>query len=136
MGNVATKVSLGRMNFTFTDENDEVFSSFRMNPADVNLAERCEEVVAKYSGRDEKNLTTVSEVAAYGAELEKQICYILGYDCRESAFGEISALTVLPDGKLFGLLLLETIAEKVKPVIAERAQKMEAAVRKYTAEYE
>lgn len=136
MGNVATKVSLGRMTFTFTDENDEVFSSFRMNPADVNLAKRCEEVVAKYSGREDKTMTTVSEVADYGAELEEQICYILGYDARESTFGEISALTVLPDGQLFGLLVLETIAEKVKPVVAERAKEMQAAVQKYTAKYE
>lgn len=136
MGNVATKVSLGRMTFTFTDENDEVFSSFRMNPTDVNLAKRCEEVVAKYSNREDKALTTVSEVTAYGAELEEQICYILGYDARETAFGEVPALTLLPDGKLFGLLVLETIEEKVKPVIAERAKAMAASIQKYTAKYE
>ena len=136
MGNVATKVSLGRMTFTFTDENDEVFSSFRMNPADVNLAKRCEEVAAKYSGQEGKNLSTISEMAAYSAELEEQICYILGYDARESTFGQISAMTILPDGRLFGLLVLETIAEKVKPVIAERAREMQAAVQKYTAKYE
>ena len=135
MGNVTTKVSLGRMKFTFTDEEGEVFSSFQMNPTDVNLAKRCEEVSAKYSTMQERSLTNISEVAEYCAELEEQICYILGYDARESIFGEISALTVLPDGKLFAIVVLETIAEKVRPEIEKRTKKAAAAVKKHTAKY-
>lgn len=136
MSNISTKVSLGRMTFTFTDENDAVFAFFRMNPADVNLAKRCEEVADKYSNREEKNFSTAAEAAEYGAELEEQICYILGYDARENVFGEVPALTVLPDGNLFAFIVLETIAEKVRFEIEKRREKANAAISKYTAKYE
>ena len=38
------KFNTGVIRFEFEDEDGEVFSSFRMNPTDVNLVKRAEEV--------------------------------------------------------------------------------------------
>ena len=39
-----TEISTGIQTYTFTDENDHVFASFRLNPTDINLAKRALEV--------------------------------------------------------------------------------------------
>ena len=46
MNNSTINASLGSslMKFTFTDSDGEVLASFRMNPGDIKLAHRCQEV--------------------------------------------------------------------------------------------
>lgn len=136
MSSINANVAVGRMNFTFTDEDGEVFSSFRLNPADINVANRCMEVSEQFRQREDRKITTVAEAAAYNAELEEKINYILGYDAKDSVFGEVSATTVLPSGELFAMVVLEAIAKAVEPEIKKRKQKMSDAVAKYTKKYE
>lgn len=87
MSSINANVAVGRMNFTFTDEDGEVFSSFRLNPADINVANRCMEVSEQFRQREDRKITTVAEAAAYNAELEEKINYILGYDANQSQNG-------------------------------------------------
>ena len=137
MSNVInSNVSVGKLNFTFTDEDGEVFSSFRLNPADINVANRCMEVSEQFRQREDRKITTVAEAAAYNSEMEEKISYILGYDAKDSVFGEVSATTVLPSGELFAMVVLEAIAKAVEPEIKKRKQKMSDAVAKYTKKYE
>lgn len=137
MSNVInSNVSVGKLNFTFTDEDGEVFSSFRLNPADINVANRCMEVSEQFRQREDRKITTVAEAAAYNSEMEEKISYILGYDAKDSVFGEVSATTVLPSGELFAMVVLEAIAKAVEPEIQKRKQKMSDAVSKYTKKYE
>lgn len=136
MSSINANVAVGRMNFTFTDEDGEVFSSFRLNPADINVANRCMEVSEQFRQREDRKITTVAEAAAYNSELEEKISYILGYDAKDSVFGEVSATTVLPSGELFAMVVLEAIAKAVEPEIQKRKQKMSEAVSKYTKKYE
>ena len=60
----------------------------------------------------------------------------LGYDARDSIFGEVSAATVLPNGDLFAMVVLDTIAKAVKSESEKRAKKSDDAVKKYTAKYD
>ena len=42
---INTKIDDGILTFTFTNNQNEIFASFRLNPTDVNIAARAEEVV-------------------------------------------------------------------------------------------
>lgn len=136
----AIKNNIGNsvMKFTFTDDEGEVFASFRMNPADVKLAKRFQE-----SGEYFKNIgdkmpqnASLDDVFQFNEELEEKICYLLGYDAKQSLFGQVSATSIMEDGNLFILHVFNVIAEKVAPELQKRKQSMAAAVAKHTAKYQ
>lgn len=136
----AIKNNIGNsvMKFTFTDDEGEVFASFRINPADVKLAKRFQE-----SGEYFKNIggkmpqnASLDDVFQFNEELEEKICYLLGYDAKQSLFGQVSATSIMEDGDFFVLHVLNVIAEKVVPELQKRKQSMAAAVAKHTAKYQ
>lgn len=128
----------GLIKFTFTEENGDVFSSFRMNPTDVNLISRAEEVSAYFENRknDMPETAVGSELKAFNDEIEEKINYLLGYDAGKDIFGVITATTVNPDGEIFAWVVLDFIVEKLKPEMERRAKKMQENVSKYTAKYQ
>ncbi len=126
----------GKITVTFTDDDGEVFSTFRISPTDSGVAKRCEDVSIYFESNKDRILNTLDEIVQYNQEIEEKICYILGYDAKKSVFGELSATTVLPDGDIFALVILEKIASIVKPEIEKRKQKMSAAVNKYMKKYQ
>lgn len=135
MGNIVnTNISSGKLKFTFTDDDGEIFSFFCMNPADVNLANRCKEV-AEQMEKTAVNLNSVEDAVAFDKLMGDKICYILGYNAKEDVFGEITASTILPSGDLFALVILDAIAQAVRPEMEKRANKMACAVSKYTSKY-
>lgn len=127
----------GRIKFIFRDEDGDIFSSFKMNPTDVNMLKRMEEVADYFEKRKENVPENVSgdELQAFNQEIEDKINYLLGYDASKSIFGEITATTVSPDGDVFAYVVLETIAEELKPEMEKRQQSMANAAAKYTAKY-
>ena len=126
----------GKITVTFTDDDGEVFSTFRISPTDSGVAKRCEDVSIYFKSNKDRKLNTLDEIVQYNQKIEEKICYILGYDAKKSVFGELSATTVLPDGDIFALVILEKIASIVKPEIEKRKQKMSAAVNKYMKKYQ
>ncbi len=138
MGNVVNKkFNTGIITFTFTNEDDEVFSKFKMNPTDVNLMKRAEEVSEYFSARKNKVEDSVSgaDLSKYNDEIEEKINYLLGYDARKDIFGEITATTVSPEGDIFAFVLMDFIIEKLRPEIEKRNENMQSAVAKYTDKY-
>lgn len=136
MGELNFKVSTGLLSIKFADENGDVLSSFKMNPTDVNIAKRCAEVADYFKGWEDKPISTIDDAAEINRELEEKICYILGYDAKESVFGEVTATTVLEDGRMFGMAVMEAIANAVNEESRKRAKKSDEAVKKYTAKYD
>ena len=128
----------GLIKFTFTDENGDVFSSFRMNPTDVNLLARAEEVSAYFEGRknDMPENASGAELKAFNDEIEEKINYLLGYEASKDIIGVLTATTINPDGEIFAWVVMDFIVEKLKPEIEKRAQKMQTNVYKYTAKYQ
>lgn len=55
---INTKIDDGILTFTFTNNQNEIFASFRLNPTDVNIAARAEEVSA-FLRRRKKRLKTL-----------------------------------------------------------------------------
>lgn len=128
----------GLIKFTFTDENGDVFSSFRMNPTDVNLLTRFEEISEYFKNRKEEVPENASgaELKALNDEIEEKINYLLGYDASKDIFGVLTATTVNPDGEIFAWMVLDFITEKLAPEIEKRTKKMQENISKYTAKYQ
>ena len=134
MGKIDTRLDSGLVTFTFTDNDDHVFSAFRINPADLGMAERTEEVDTFFKTFD-KSFNSVGEMAAKEKEIEEKISYLLGYDSGKEIFGEVGALSLLPDGTLFMEHVLENISSNIEKILKPRADKMQKRVAKYTKKY-
>lgn len=130
------KISTGVLKFTFEDENNHTFASFRFNPADPNVAQRCQEVAAYFEGQKDRKYGTIDDIVSYDRELTEKISYLLGYDVKDELFGEISATTILPSGDLFATVALDAIVDAAKPEIEKRKAAMSDAAKKYLERYE
>lgn len=136
--NVTKKFNTGLINFTFTDENGDVFSHFLMNPTDVNLLARMEEVSEYFEKKKEETSSAVSgkELQKFNDEIEEKINYLLGYEASKDIFGVLSATTINPEGEIFAWAVLDLIGEKLAPELEKRAEKMQKNISKYTAKYQ
>jgi hypothetical protein len=130
-----TRVTTGIQTYTFTDEDDHVFASFRLNPTDINLAKRALEVGEYFEHLKDTAPETVEELAAMNNEMEQKISYVLGYEASD-IFGEVTATTVFQDGTVFAILVVDTIIEAVQPALQDRAKTIQEQSAKYLEKYE
>ena len=135
---INTKIDDGILMFTFTNNQNEIFASFRLNPTDVNIAARAEEVSAFFEKTEEtvKNVTSAKEAAKLNELIQDKINYLLGYEASKDLFREpITATTVFGNGQVFANIVLDKVADAIAPEIEKRKKKMQAEVDKYTEKY-
>lgn len=135
---INTKIDDGILTFTFTNNQNEIFASFRLNPTDVNIAARAEEVSAFFEKMEEtvKNVASAKEAAKLNELIQDKINYLLGYEASKDLFREpITATTVFENGQMFANIVLDKVADAIAPEIEKRREKMQAAVDKYTEKY-
>ena len=135
---INTKIDDGILIFTFTNNEDEVFSSFKLNPTDINVAARAEELEEYFEQLKDsiQKVTSGKEMAELNKQIEDKINYLLGYEASKDLFKEpITATTVFGNGQVFAYIVLDKIAEAIAPEIEKRKKKMQAAVNKYTEKY-
>lgn len=135
---INTKIDDGILTFTFTNNQNEIFASFRLNPTDVNIAARAEEVSAFFEKTEEtvKNVTSTKEAAKLNELIQDKINYLLGYEASKDLFREpITATTVFGNGQMFANIVLDKVADAIAPEIKKRRKKMQAEVDKYTEKY-
>lgn len=137
MSNLNVNIGSSLLKFTFSDSDGEILAAFRMNPADIKLAQRCQELSGYFDGLKDKVLdnANLDDIVAINNEIEDKICYMLGYDAKQSLFGMISATSVLADGNMFVVHVLDKINEVVEPEIEKRKRSAEKAMAKHTAKY-
>ena len=72
----------GTIKFTFTDEDGEVFSSFRMNPTDIGLLKRAEEISKHFEDMKDRfsGVASADEMQRLNQDIEEKINFLLGYD--------------------------------------------------------
>lgn len=128
----------GRIRFSFKDRGGEEFASFYMNPTDVGLLARAEEVADFFEKRagESASFSDAASIAAYNSEIEEKINYLLGYDASSELFGQVTATTVSPDGEIFAHAVLDMIAGAIAPELERRGKLMHEHMAKYTAKYE
>lgn len=135
---INTKIDDGILTFTFTNNQNEIFASFRLNPTDVNIAARAEEVSAFFEKMEEtvKNVTSAKEAAKLNELIQDKINYLLGYEASKDLFREpVTATTVFGNGQMFANIVLDKVADAIAPEIEKRRKKMQAEVDKYTGKY-
>lgn len=135
---INTKIDDGILTFTFTNNQNEIFASFRLNPTDVNIAARAEEVSAFLEKMEEtvKNVASAKEAAKLNELIQDKINYLLGYEASKDLFREpITATTVFGNGQMFANIVLDKVADAIAPEIEKRRKKMQAEVDKYTEKY-
>lgn len=133
-----TEFDDGRVTFTFTNKEGEIVAYFRMNPTDVNLIQRCEEVGNFFTEASDKmkDLHTAADVIELNKGIEDKFDFMLGYEAHSTLFNNLTATTILPNGEIFAVMVLERIREGIEPEIANRRKKMEHVMDKYTGQYE
>ena len=138
MSKINTSIGASLMKFTFSDSDGDVIASFRMNPADIKLAQRCQEVSAYFETLQDSvpDTATLEDAIRFNQEMEEKICYLLGYDVKGSLFGQVSATSIMADGNLFVTHVVNKSADAIGPEINKRKQSMEKAVEKHTAKYQ
>jgi hypothetical protein len=139
MAIINTGIGSAFLKFQFSDDDGEVISSFRINPSDIKVAMRCEEVSEYFNSKktDLSGSMSARDMADFNDELESKICYVLGYDARNELFkAPLTATTILPSGDLFAVAIMDKIVEAVKPEIEKRRANMEKAAAKYTSKYD
>lgn len=135
---INTNIDDGFLLFTFTNKQGEVFSSFKLNPTDINVAARAEELEEFFNQTQEsiKNVSSSKEMAEINKQIEDKINYMLGYEASKDLFREpVTALTVFGNGQVFAYIILDKITKALGPEIEKRRKKMQAAVDKYTEKY-
>lgn len=135
---INTKIDDGILMFTFTNNQNEIFASFRLNPTDVNIAARAEEVSTFFEKTEEtvKNVTSAKEAAKLNELIQDKINYLLGYEASKDLFREpITATTVFGNGQMFANIVLDKVADAIAPEIEKRRKKMQAEVDKHTEKY-
>ena len=135
---INTKIDDGILTFTFTNNQNEIFASFRLNPTDVNIAARAEDVSAFFEKMEEtvKNVTSAKEAAKLNELIQDKINYLLGYEASKDLFREpLTATTVFGNGQMFANIVLDKVADAIAPEIEKRRKKMQAEVDKYTEKY-
>lgn len=135
---INTKIDDGILVFTFTNNQNEVFSSFKLNPTDVNVAARAEETADAFEQIKDsiQKVTSGKEMEDLNKQIEDKINYLLGYEASKDLFKEpITATTVFGNGQVFAYIVLDKIVDAIGPEIEKRKKKMQAAVDKYTEKY-
>ena len=135
---INTKIDDGILTFTFTNNDGEIFSSFKLNPTDINVAARAEELAEYFEQLKDtiKAVKSSKEMAEINAQMEDKLNYLLGYEASRDLFKEpITATTVFGNGQVFAYIVLDKITEAIAPEIEKRKKKMQAAVNKYTEKY-
>ena len=138
MVNTENVIDANIRTYTFSDESGEVLASFRLNPADIRIPGRVFEAAEHFRkmAQEIPERVTDQDFLQLNNEWEERICYVLGYDARQSLFGFLSATTKLSSGESFGSVVMKRIAEAVAEEYRKRLESLKAAVHKHTAKYE
>lgn len=135
---INTKIDDGIITFTFTNNQDEVFAFFKMNPSDIHLAKRCEEVSSFFAKEETEieNITTLDDAYKYDNKIKEQFNYLLGYGAEGTLFsGMMTPTTILPNGSIWAFVILDTIVKAIEPELEKRRKNAEKNISKYVEKY-
>lgn len=133
--NIAMNVGSALTRIEFKDEDGIVLGFLKINLTDIRLVGKLNECAEffknyKFAGTDIEKLANIDR------DLAEKFCYVLGYDCRETLFGVLSPTTILDDGNMFAISVLNKISEVFSAEVKKKAAARAEAMRKYTEKYQ
>ena len=94
---VNSVLDAGFLKFVFTDNDGDVFASFKIKPTDPRLMERCKKI-SKFFDDLATDTQDMRTPAQWEDLVEAKFCEFLGYDCLQYAqrlfrsFGSVALL--------------------------------------------
>lgn len=133
--NIEMNVGSALTRIEFKDEDGIVLGFLKINLTDVRLVGKLTECAEffknyKFTGKN------IEELARIDRDVAEKFCYVLGYDCNETLFGVLSPTTIMDDGNMFAISVLNKISEVFSTEVKEKAAARAAAMRKYTEKYQ
>ena len=120
-----TKIDDGLMHFTFTNNEGEVFAECHINPTDVGLVSRSQEIVNYFDELSQEDFSTVEALTKLDEIIGKKFDYLLGYEASKTVFPPpYTPTTLLPDGSMLANVVLGAIAEAVQEEVRSRTVNM------------
>lgn len=129
----------GSLEYEIRNKRDELIGSFKINPADPEIAIRMDSAIDSFNQlsfseptSDEAALEVIKD---FTAEVHNLFNAFLGYNAAPELFSGCSALSVVPDGDFYFEKVMAYIVNTVDKVANSRVNKKLAKIRKATAKY-
>lgn len=131
-------VDRGLEEYTIEDKKGNVLGKFEMNPSDMEMAKRYEEVAEAVShimdSVDERK-DIVDILTEAEDKLSEQIDYLFNAKVSQNFFSITSPFTVLASGEFFIENVLNAIGGLIEAETGKRFKKIQSKVVKYTVKY-
>ena len=131
-------VDRGLEEYTIEDKKGNILGKFEMNPSDMEMAKRYEEVAEAVSHimdsvDESKNIVDILTEAE--DKLSEQIDYLFNAKVAQNFFSITSPFTVLASGEFFIENVLNAIGGLIEAETGKRFKKIQSKVAKYTLKY-
>lgn len=131
-------VDRGLEEYTIEDKKGNILGKFEMNPADMEIVKRYEEVADTIShiadniddSRDMVDILREMEEKVY-----KQIDYLFNAEVSQNFFSITSPFTVLASGEFFIENILNAIGKLIEAETGKRFERVQTKISKYTSKY-
>lgn len=132
-------VDRGLEEYTIEDKKGNILGKFEMNPSDMEMAKRYEEVAEAVSHimdsvDESKNIVDILTEAE--DKLSEQIDYLFNAKVSQNFFSITSPFTVLASGEFFIENVLNAIGGLIEAETGKRFKKIQSKVAKYTVKYQ
>lgn len=133
--NIALNVGNALTRIEFKDEDGIVLGFLKINLTDIRLVNKLNECAEFFKNYNFEG-TDIEKRVSLDRDLMDKFCYVLGYDCRETLFGVLTPTTIMEDGAMFAVSVLNRISEVFSSEIKQRAEARANHIQKYTQKYQ
>lgn len=131
-------VDRGLEEFEIVDKNGEFLGKFSMNPADLQMIKRYEEVVGDFENLGE-GIDPELPADEIIVKAEEKICdlfdYLFNAKVSQDIFSITSPYTPLANGEVFFINVLNAISGLIEKETGKRYKKVRDKMNKYTEKY-
>lgn len=118
-----------------TNTRGESLGGFYFNPADSEIATRCDEIAEFFGGLDAPAEMNGAYLHELNNTIKEKFDYLLGQGAGDTLFKKCAPVTLMPDGDLYANKILEIVFDYITKETNARIKKFEKNVSKYTNKY-
>lgn len=128
----------GIQTYRIKNQRGQEIGTFDINPADLDMVHRFEEVAAYLEGLSaelEKEADAEKAFEKASEEIKEKFDYLFKAEVSKSFFSVMNPFTPLASGEFFIENVVDAIGKVVQDVFKVRTRKVNARVNKYTDKY-
>lgn len=131
-------VDRGLEEYAIKDKNGNVLGSFEMNPADIEIAKRFEQVSSAINSISEEldeSKDIIDNLMKLEEKVYEQIDYLFNSPVSKSFFSITSPFTVLANGEFFVENVINSISSIINTDAPKRYEKANEKIERYAKKY-